>query len=934
MNSVYPMGKIFNRWHSFCFILIIIFAILVKWIQDKHCNCFIFKYLSNDRHLKIDRFLSWIKSNGGTISPSISIASYENYGGYGLEVTPQSEVHELDVLFSIPSSLIIDASTVLETYNAQITQDIVEILKKNVHSPLVQQDIIISLSIMAECSLGEQSFFKPYLEMLPSNTIPRLDTFNEKELNMLQDLDLKKLAQHSIKQLKQFYSKAKVESLVVSMAKSRSTISKIGPMNHKCTSFESFHKHVSFISSRAMVLHGRKFLTPLADMINYAPRNDDRAASLSNSFTLYHNRDESNGSITGRADRHVQAGKQIFEDYGDVDNSLFLEAHGFVPDENPFHCASITSKFFPTPDELPDALWDSLLALNIFPTNSKKNFPIPSICVKSDGTIEDDRLKAYLKVSALTKMSDQRAKCTESSRSDDYELLTLQCIDYPNSHHALMSLIRSSAANMLCSAQTSLDEDIELLKRLEISMDKGKSKSHREQALIALKFRISDKKILSQLSNVEGQKCSQNDEISIDNFHDRNICDEGQDIIHPNKISTSSLENFKEFLNTLDIRNNMIEPRIVGDDMRLGAFATTDILEGDTYFSIHSDSTISLDTVMNGGYTHQLSSFLSRYKHLRSNGGFYYILLYLMYEKFVSKEKSRFHPYLSILPSIEEMKTSLPLFFSKEKLRFLAGSDMRTRVLIYQKRVSSEYERISSDYELVTIFGADNIRKDYFMWAYAIVDSRSIWWDGKRHLVPLLDLVNCLEFRKSNGVINAPHKTTSDKKKMLAITKATAPFKEGEQLFENYASSNHIYLLYHGFTLINNSYDCAYVSGTKLNVRGHDNIQDMETRLLQHGFDSSTESEFCLKDKKSIDNFANFVRIKYNMRHDVKNGLASDVIETVRNYLRERIDRYKALEGQNSACEINSHAIKAMQAYVQNEKTAFETIYNSLDTFL
>ena len=30
-----------------------------------------------------------------------------------------------------------------------------------------------------------------------------------------------------------------------------------------------------------------------------------------------------------------------------------------------------------------------------------------------------------------------------------------------------------------------------------------------------------------------------------------------------------------------------------------------------------------------------------------------------------------------------------------------------------------------------------------YQWASATLDSRSIWWSGGRHLVPLLDLINC-----------------------------------------------------------------------------------------------------------------------------------------------------------------------------------------------
>jgi hypothetical protein len=37
-----------------------------------------------------------------------------------------------------------------------------------------------------------------------------------------------------------------------------------------------------------------------------------------------------------------------------------------------------------------------------------------------------------------------------------------------------------------------------------------------------------------------------------------------------------------------------------------------------------------------------------------------------------------------------------------------------------------------------------------------------------------------------------------------------ANFKIGHQVFENYGQPNHIYFLYHGFSIQGNSHDCVY----------------------------------------------------------------------------------------------------------------------------
>ena len=111
----------------------------------------------------------------------------------------------------------------------------------------------------------------------------------------------------------------------------------------------------------------------------------------------------------------------------------------------------------------------------------------------------------------------------------------------------------------------------------------------------------------------------------------------------------------------------------------------------------------------------------------------------------MAKKNGRWWPYLQLLPSEEDLKASKPLFFSLDRLDYLAGSDLQNEILKYQQRAAKLTSWLSTDYRLVKALGPDvALDKDKVLWAIAILDSRSIWWDGKRHLVPLLDLVNCL----------------------------------------------------------------------------------------------------------------------------------------------------------------------------------------------
>ena len=109
-------------------------------------------------------------------------------------------------------------------------------------------------------------------------------------------------------------------------------------------------------------------------MMNHMSQYDASDEMLSEPFVIFHTQNE-DGSISVRADREVtKAGEQIFEAYGDTDNSLYLESFGFVPDDNP-HCAIIP------PEDIP-------LYKGIEATFKRVGLSeMPEVCIYSDGTI-------------------------------------------------------------------------------------------------------------------------------------------------------------------------------------------------------------------------------------------------------------------------------------------------------------------------------------------------------------------------------------------------------------------------------------------------------------------------------------------------------------------------------------------------------------------
>ena len=97
--------------------------------------------------------------------------------------------------------------------------------------------------------------------------------------------------------------------------------------------------------------------------------------------------------ITARADQDVvvvDSGKHMFENYGELDNSLYFETHGVVPDDTTFHCASIDGgRYFR--DEIREV--DVMIWLGMLPPSGVANIAmkeyVPDVCVREDGSVHD-----------------------------------------------------------------------------------------------------------------------------------------------------------------------------------------------------------------------------------------------------------------------------------------------------------------------------------------------------------------------------------------------------------------------------------------------------------------------------------------------------------------------------------------------------------------
>jgi hypothetical protein len=299
------------------------------------------------------------------------------------------------------------------------------------------------------------------------------------------------------------------------------------------------------------------------------------------------------------------------------------------------------------------------------------------------------------------------------------------------------------------------------------------------------------------------------------------------------------LQEFNKWFNSNirpPARNVLLAKYLPG--YRIGTITTRSLDLDEIYLAIPPSVILDLFSAMND---RTMSSLLNSLHHIYKGKDEYHSLMFhLLYEAFHYGSESSYWNYLRLLPSPQDMKEALPLFWSPEEIiSRLNPSALKDDMLEYQSRVQRNYQMISRVPLLGDLVRLNVLNEETYLWATAILDSRSIWWNGQRHLVPMLDFINCQErageerkevmrihstkverfplpevTSETEGVVEGASEGGEGGSKLqdevlLAVTHAAWPFQRDEQLFENYGQPNHIYFAYHGFILDSNSNDCA-----------------------------------------------------------------------------------------------------------------------------
>jgi uncharacterized membrane protein YgcG len=399
------------------------------------------------------------------------------------------------------------------------------------------------------------------------------------------------------------------------------------------------------------------------------------------------------------------------------------------------------------------------------------------------------------------------------------------------------------------------------------------------------------------------------------------------------------VDAFNEWVQTsVNCTVNKLKVAIVDGAFRTGAIATEIIEAEEPYLGIPTAAVINRDSA----YAHSvLQPTVERLKaDLHASVWQDHndpVLLQLIYERFVARQQSFFWPYLALLPELDEYRN--PLMYTDAEIELLRGSDMYTSAQRYRGTTLANWNSKWAQYSIpdgaeLTAAGAVSrgvdltkpwfVTYERFMWATAVMDTRSIWWSGQRHIVPLLDTINCAQGPEGSRV-HATKVITPDAaepSKQVSVTTAAWTFQAGEQVFEDYGQPNHVYFLYHGFMIPGNKHDCVLVS-----MRPGPETTRETTVKLRRVF--SRNPDLCVPPTSRVPmEFIGWVRIMADLPYPPPGGITWEsvldsaglqaIVDWAKAKITHHIDEQRAAYSQRDPTQLTANE-RAVKAFMDSE---------------
>jgi hypothetical protein len=340
------------------------------------------------------------------------------------------------------------------------------------------------------------------------------------------------------------------------------------------------------------------------------------------------------------ADRSCRSGEQLFEDYGDNEDGIYLQYHGFVASNNPFRCVNFEVDYAKDLSLRPERVKSVLkklklngnikrcvdstgdLGLGIIVYLAVINFSPAELaeCEAVISTSNNDWDKVALEcgfvevqsaiqeylAGATVLLPEKMLKGNTASRSDGHETFSL--------FGRILSTISDRIDSYARSFPTSLYQDEIRVQQLSAVSVKNSSKLQ-----LSLQYRLAVKrhwKLLCCLysadccsSTVEYDVIDKNDQkdVHIDNAQKNKVLNAGNDNESKfSKVSTDEsldhlVQEFMLWFNAAQPFGNKLKAAVI-PGFRLGTLATEAISAGDIYSSVPVQIIMDADKALTTTY--------------------------------------------------------------------------------------------------------------------------------------------------------------------------------------------------------------------------------------------------------------------------------------------------------------------------------------------
>jgi hypothetical protein len=295
-------------------------------------------------------------------------------------------------------------------------------------------------------------------------------------------------------------------------------------------------------------------------------------------------------------------------------------AHGFVPHENPNTCASILGATFlrggsaAVGRNYKEGVGLQYLALKelclIHPSITKLE-ALDDVCVKENLEIVNNDYnigwKPALDSIAITTIilgnghdliwkeievaygetcTTLRDKCILAIKLGDRDRIEVRCMRYPKIYCVVKDALREAARWYTKSSgeRGNVGEE-NVISQLQEAVSRG-----RDKLALALQFHIEEKKILNRIVHFKDD-----DDVTCENcINDQKQVDSSKSRDNPDR----KLSAFTVLVESLGLPVNKIEPKLVGNGMRVGAFTTEDLNVDNVYIALPANSVIDVNTAL------------------------------------------------------------------------------------------------------------------------------------------------------------------------------------------------------------------------------------------------------------------------------------------------------------------------------------------------